>query len=317
MSTSTHIQPQPPATRWQWLLGVLVVLGVALGSTAAYAAPARPGSGLAPGGGGLTQPLSPEMRAIAVNETRGESVGEGLKFRDHNGNAVTLGDYFDGDRPVILTLNYYRCRVTCSVQLNGLADAMAKLAWTPGDEHFRVVTVSIDPHETPEDAKRKRNTIVASLDRGEDVEWAFLTGDELEVRALAAQLGIGYTYDAEQDQYAHPAVANFITGDGRISQYVYGLTFDPLDLRLGIIEAGEGKIGGPVEQILLSCFTYDHSIGRYGPWAFGIMRIGGVLIVLVLGGFLFILWRRERRQSQHTAAVPSVDSAGQPNAEAI
>lgn len=263
------------------------------------------------------QPMSPEMRAIAVDESRGERLGDGLQFVDHEGNVVTLGDYFDGERPVILTLNYYRCRVVCSVLLNGLADALAQLPWTPGDEHFRVVTISIDPHETPADAAKKRGTVLASLGRGEDVQWAFLTGKELEIRALAAQLGISYRYDAEQDQYAHPAVANFVTGEGIVSQYVYGLTFDPLDLRLGIIEAGEGKIGGPVEQILMSCFAYDHTIGRYGPWAFGIMRLGGVVIVMVLGGFLFFLWRRERRDSRRRVAAESLDTGTQPSAEAI
>lgn len=263
------------------------------------------------------QPMSPEMRAIAVDEKRGEPIGRGLRFRDHTGAEVKLGDYFDGERPVIITLNYYRCRVVCSVQLNGMADGLAGLPWTPGDEHFQVVTVSMDPHETSEDAAKKRGTILASLDKGDDVGWAFLTGNELEIRALAAQLGIGYTYDAEQDQYAHPAVANFITGDGRISQYVYGLTFDPLDLRLGIIEAGEGKVGGPVEQLLLSCFAYDHTIGRYGPWAFGIMRIGGVLIVIVLGGFLAFFWRRERRHSQrHLGAQTPAGPGLQTEAEA-
>ncbi len=267
----------------------------------------------------VEQPMSPEMRSIAVDEHRGERVGQGLRFRDHNGNDVTLGDYFDGERPVIITLNYYRCRVVCSVQLNGLADSLKALPWTPGDEHFRVVTISVDPKETPADAAKKRGTILSSLGKGDDVGWAFLTGDELEIRALAAQLGIGYNYDSEQDQYAHPAVANFVTGDGRIAQYIYGLTFDPLDLRLGIIEAGEGKIGGPVEQILLSCFAYDHTIGRYGPWAFGIMRIGGVQIVLVLGGFLAIFWRRERRNSQRHASAESDGPTppATPNAEAI
>lgn len=287
------------ARRSPWWRGACVAAGVGLGALAS--------DGVV-NGAPLAQPLSPEMRAIAVDEHRGEPIGKGLRFTDHTGAEVRLGTYFDGERPVILTLNYYRCRVVCSVQLTGLADGLAQLPWTPGDEHFQVVTISVDPKETPADATNKRDTILAALGKGDDVGWAFLTAGELEVRALAAQLGIGYTYDAEQDQYAHPAVANFITGDGRISQYVYGLTFDPLDLRLGVIEAGEGKIGGPVEQILLSCFAYDHSIGRYGPWAFGIMRVGGVLIMIVLGGFLAYFWRRERRHSQRHEGAQSAEA---------
>jgi protein SCO1 len=247
-------------------------------------------------------PLSPEMRAIEVIDQRGESVDPELSFVDHTGAAVRLGDRFDGKRAVIVSLNYYRCRVVCSVQLNGLADGLRELeGWTPGDENFRIVTVSMDPRETPEDAAKKRGTILASLGRGEDVGWDFLTGSELQIRALASQLGISYAYDAETDQYAHPGVLVFLTPDGRVSRYVYGLSYAARDLKLGVLEAGEGEIGSPVEQLYLSCFQYDASIGRYGPWAFGVMRIGGALIVLVLGTVLAVLWRRERRSRSDAA----------------
>ena len=256
------------------------------------------GLGFAPAAGAdPAQPLDPVMRRIKVDEHRAERIDPDLEFVDHDGQRVRIGDFFDGDRPVLITLNYYRCRVVCSVQLNELAEALKMLQWTPGDEHFQVVTVSVDPKETHEDARRKRNTLLTVVDKGDDIGWHFLTGDELQIRALAAQLGIGYAYDAEQDQYAHPAVANFLTADGRIAQYVYGLTFDPLDLKLGLLEAGEGKIGGPVDQILLSCFSYDHELGRYGAWAFGIMRLGGIVVMFCVGGFLLYFWRRERRRS--------------------
>jgi protein SCO1/2 len=245
--------------------------------------------------------LSPELKAIEVTDMRGQRLDPNLTFVDHDGKKVRIGDYLDGERPLIFTLNYYRCRVVCSVQLGGLADGLAPLDWVPGGDNFQVVTVSIDPHETPEDAANKRRTILASLGKGEDVGWHYLTGDEVHIRALAAQLGISYAYDAEQGQYAHPGVVVFVTPDGRVSQYVYGLTYLPRDLKFGLIEAGEGKIGNPVEQIYLSCFSYDPSIGRYGPFAFGIMRLGGVLTMLVLGGVLLFWWRRERQRSAREA----------------
>ncbi|MCX4239856.1 SCO family protein [Paraliomyxa miuraensis] len=259
-----------------------LALAAGLGCRAASAAP--------------DQPLSPEMRAIEVTDHRGERVDTGLRFVDERGESVALADFFDGERPVALTLNYYRCRVVCSVQLNGLADALAEVDWEPGED-FRLVTLSIDPHETPADARKKRGSIADAVGKGDDIDWAFLTGSELEIRALASQVGIAYAYDAEQDQYAHPGVVVFLTPDGRVSRYVYGLTYDPLDVKLGLYEAADGKIGGPVEQLYLSCFSYDATIGQYGPFAMGIMRLGGGLTALLLGGVMFFLWRRERRQA--------------------
>ncbi len=263
----------------------------------------------------LDQPLSPEMRAIDVTDRRGERVDTGLRFTDHTGKSVTLAELFDGERPVALTLNYYRCRVVCSVQLQGLADALAGMDWMPGED-FRVVTVSIDPRETPADATKKRTGIVDAVGKG-DIEWPFLTGNELTIRALASQLGIGYAYDAEQDQYAHPGVVVFLTPDGRVSRYVYGLTYESLDVKLGLYEAGDGNIGGPVEQLYLSCFSYDPSIGRYGPFAMGIMRLGGSLTALVLGLALFFLWRHERRQARGETTQPTGRQAAPRGAEAV
>jgi protein SCO1 len=261
---------------------VLTLLGWAGGVRVAMAAP--------------DQPLSPEMRAIEVTDHRGERIDTGLRFTDHEGRVVTLSEFFDGERPIALTLNYYRCRVVCSIQLEGLADALAQLDWQAGKD-FRLLTVSIDPRETPVDAASKRGKVLDLVGKGDDVDWTFLTGDELNIRTLAGQVGIGYAYDAEQDQYAHPGVVVFITPDGRVSRYVYGLTYDPLDVKLGLYEAADGKLGGPVEQLYLSCFSYDATIGQYGPFAMGIMRLGGVATTLILGTFLFFLWRRERRQT--------------------
>jgi protein SCO1 len=269
------------------------------------------------------QPLSPEMRAIEVTDRRGDRIDTGLRFSDEQGRAVTMADIFDGERPVALTLNYYRCRVVCSVQLEGLADAIAQVDWTAGED-FRLVTVGIDPRETPVDAASKRSKVLDVVGKGDALPWAFLTGDELNIRALAAQLGISYAYDAEQDQYAHPGVVVFLTPDGRVSRYVYGLTYDPLDVKLGLYEAADGKIGGPVEQIYLSCFSYDATIGQYGPFAMGIMRVGGSFTALMLGTVLFFLWRRERRltvreglQTPQAKQVPRGGPAASDGVEAV
>jgi len=258
-----------------------------------------------------SKPMSPEMRQIDVDEQRGAKLDPTLAFVDPAGNRVTVADWFDDERPVLLTLNYYRCRVVCSVQLNGLADALAELDWHPGKE-FRIVTVSLDPGETEADAVHKRDQILAqladaSVEAGQlgkdaDVDWQFLRGDALAIRALAAQLGVSYAYDDEQDQYAHPSVAMFLTPDGTIAQYVYGLTYLPRDLKLALLEAGQGKLGSPMEKLYQSCFTYDHTIGRYGPFAFGIMRIGGTLTFLIVAGTLIVFFRRERKNAARREA---------------
>lgn len=248
--------------------------------------------------GQTAAPLSPEMRAIEVDERRGRTVDPNLSFRDHRGQTVRIGDFLDGERPVLLTLNYFRCRVVCSVQLNGLGTALGELDWTAGDENFRVVTVSIDPNEGPADATTKRDTLLTSLQRGDDVDWQFLTGDAMTIKALAAALGISYAYDAEQDQYAHPAVAVFLAPDGKIVQYLYGLTFDPRDIKLALLDAGQGKIGTPMEKLYQSCFSYDPSVGRYGPFAFGIMRLGALATLLIVAAVIVVLWRFDRRKTR-------------------
>ena len=249
--------------------------------------------------------LAPAMGSIDVEEHLGLELDTSVTFKDHDGKDVSLADYLDGDRPILLTLNYYRCPVLCSVQLNELTETLKHLDWTAGDENFRIVTVSIDPRETPELANDKRASHLKALGRGDNVDWSFLTGDTLNIKSLAAQVGMGYAYDSEQDQYAHPAVLVFVSPQGKIVRYVYGLTTTPQDLKFGLMEAGEGKIGTTVDRIILSCFHYDSSIGRYGPFACGIMRLGGVLSVLVLGSVLLYYWRRERRQSVKAEAISS------------
>lgn len=248
-----------------------------------------------------TEANAPTMHAIDVEEHLGDTIDRELTFRDHTGKEVRIGDFVDGKRPVLLSLNYYRCPVLCNVQLNGLTDALHELDWTPGDEHFRVVTVSIDPREGAEIAGAKRASHLKALERGDQVGWDFLTGDALNIKLLAAQLGIGYAYDAEQDQYAHPAVVAFLSPEGKIVRYVYGLTYQPKDLKFGLMEASEGRVGTTVDRIILSCFHYDATIGRYGPFAFGLMRLGAVLTIFVLGIALLVFWRRERRQRSKRA----------------
>ena len=284
------------------LCGGLAVLAFGSGGQA------RADDARAPQRAGLAQPLAPAMHSIDVDEHLGNVIDPSLGFVDHTGKAVKLGDYFDGKRPVLLTMNYFRCPVLCNVQLNELTEALRVFDWTPGDEHFRIVTVSIDPREQPILASSKRNSHLEALGRGAEVDWEFLTGDALSIRLLAAQLGIQYAYDPEQDQYAHPAVVVFASPEAKIVRYIYGLSYKPNDLKFGLIEASEGRVGTTLDRIILSCFHYDATLGRYGPFAFGLMRVAGALTVLLIGTALFLYRRQERRQQPRHSRPAEVSS---------
>jgi protein SCO1/2 len=286
-------------------LGRLLMSGVLLGGAlvcdaALAGVPQRDGPAL--GDARKNKLMSPEANEVAVDEMLGGELDMDLRFVDHLGNEVRLGDYFDGDRPVLITLNYYRCPTLCNLQLNSLTRTLEGFAetrdWQPG-EQYRIVTVSIDPREGPELAAKKRATHLEALgvdpDQS-DYDWNFLTGDALQVRMLAASLGVGYAYDAEQDQYAHPAVLMFASPDGKVARYLYGLEYQPTDVKFALMEAAEGRVGSPVDKLILSCFHYDASLGEYGPFAMGIMRLGGAAMILIVGIPMAFVWRRERRR---------------------
>ncbi len=239
--------------------------------------------------------------ASTVTEKLSEPVDTQLAFVDHTGKAVTLGDYLQDDKPVLLTLNYYNCETLCSTQLNGLLQGLQELDWNAG-EQFRIVTVSIDPSEGPELAAGKRARYLQELDRGADVEWHFLTGSEENVRALANSIGYGYAYDENSGQWAHPAVLTFLAPQGYVARYLYGIIYTPRDLKFALMEAAEGRVGSPVEKLVLSCFRYDDSTGEYTPAALGVMRLGGIVTLVAMGGLGAVMWRRERSAKQNRSA---------------
>ena len=243
----------------------------------------------------MAQPLPQQLQGVDVVEHLGEEIDLDLAFVDEAGERVTLGEFFNDGKPVIITLNYFNCPMLCSLQLNALIDGLRELDWAPGD-HFRVITVSIDPREGPELAAAKRETYLEALGKGQDVEWSFLTGEEAAITALAEQLGFGYRYVREIDEFAHPASIFFLSEEGRITRYLYGLQYRPFDLRMAITEAGEGRVGTTVDRIILSCFHYDSSSNSYAVFAFGVMRISGIVTVLLMGIFLGILWLRDLRR---------------------
>jgi protein SCO1/2 len=193
----------------------------------------------------------------------------------------------------------------CTLVLNGMTEAMKALDWTPGNE-FEVLTVSFDSRETPNLARIKKQNYLNDYGRAEAGKgWHFLVGGEESVRALTSAVGFGYRWNEETKQYAHQAAIFVITPDGRISRYLYGVMFEPKTLRLSLVEAGNGKIGSPLDHIVLYCFHYDPNTGKYSVAASNIMRVGGVLTVFALGTVLSVLWARDRRRRASSARTES------------
>lgn len=245
--------------------------------------------------------LPPVLRSVGFDQRLDAQVPLDLVFRDEAGQAVHLGDYF-GKKPVILVLAYYRCPMLCTMVLNGLVRALLDVPFQAGKE-FTIVTVSFDPRETPELAAAKKRTYLERYGREGAAEgWHFLTGEEDAIQGLTDAVGFRYTYDAKHDQFAHASGIMILTPKGRIARYFYDVTYSPRDLRLGLVEAAENKIGSPADQILLFCFHYDPAEGKYGPVIMNFVRLGGVLTILGLGAFLTILWRGERRKARAKVA---------------
>ncbi|MEE8201063.1 MAG: SCO family protein [Candidatus Acidoferrales bacterium] len=227
-----------------------------------------------------------------------------LEFRDEAGRTVRLGDYF-GERPVVLALVYYRCPQLCPMVLTGMVKSLRTLSFEAGQE-FEVVTVSIDPSETPEIAAEKKRLLLRQYDRpGTEAGWHLLTGEEAAIQRLAEAVGFRYFYDPNTKLYAHAAGLMLATPEGRLARYFYGIEHSGRDLRLGLVEASQNQIGSVVDQVLLYCYHYDPTTGKYGLVIMNILRVAGLATVLALGIFLVVSLRRERRQARAQPSVPS------------
>lgn len=240
------------------------------------------------------EPIPQELRDVTVSENLGKIIDLDLIFTDHHGNDVTLRSRFTDQLPVLLTLNYYRCKSLCSLQLNSLVKGLKELGWNVG-EKYRIVTVSIDPKESWQLARDKRQSYVENLGQP-NADWTFMVGKQANIDKLAQVVGFKYRYDKKQDQYAHPAVVFFASDKGKVSRYLYGLSFPARDIKFALVETSQGRVGSPIDKFILSCFHYDATLGRYGPFAFGIMRVGGSVTAVGLFIFLAIYWRREHRR---------------------
>jgi protein SCO1/2 len=259
-------------------------------------------------GAGVPNTTPQELQGVDIVEHLGGPLPRDAAFRDADGKSVKLGDAFDGKRPTLLVFAYHTCPMLCSLVLDATVTALNSVQWTVGDE-FDVVSISIDPRDTPETATKKRAQVVGNYARargGSTKGWRFLVGDEENIRRVTNAVGFQYNYDARQKQYAHPAAIYLLTPQGNIARYLYGIQYPPGDVRLGLLEASEGHSISTTEKLLLYCYHYDPQGKKYSLVAMNVMRLGGVVTLVLLGGFLTLMWVRERRRRARERKAPAV-----------
>jgi protein SCO1/2 len=248
----------------------------------------------------------PIVQNVAFEQKLGAQIPLDLPVRDEAGQEVKLRDFF-GEQPVVLSLVYYECPMLCTLVLNGLVDSLRELPFTAGRE-MQVLTVSFDPGETPELAAAKKATYLHQYARaGAGSGWHFLTGSEESIRRLTDAVGFRYQYDEKSDQYAHASGLLVVTPEGKVSHYLFGVEYPPRDLRLSLVEASEHRIGSAVDRLLLFCYHYNPITGKYSAAVMNFIRLGCVVTVLALAGFMFAMRRREvaaRRQAGTAGAGP-------------
>jgi protein SCO1/2 len=290
--------------KYQPLMRGLLVLGLLLFSTRSTLA--LPGAG--PNGNlfGFERPASYNpVPGVGFDQRLNEQVPLDLPFTDATGKTVQLKDYF-GDKPVILSLAYYDCPMLCTLVLNGLVRTLRTLSFSAGKE-FNVVTVSFDAREKPALAAEKRKTYLDAYRRpGAEEGWHFLTGDEDAIQRLTKAVGFRFSYDEKSNQFAHASGIIVLTPQGKLSRYFYGIEYAPRDVRLGLVEAAEGKIGSAIDQVLLLCFHYDPAGGKYSFMVVRGVQLTGLLTLLLLGSYIFTQVRRERRKSHSDATAPAL-----------
>jgi protein SCO1/2 len=269
-------------------------------------------SALAQGGFSGNQPPRPSqpsdgtpkiLRDIGIEQKLDEQIPLDIAFRDEEGQTVQLSRYFK-DKPVILALVYYQCPLLCHQVLGGLQSGLRPISFTAGQE-FEVVAVSFDARETPGMAREKKTAYLAKYNReGASEGWHFLTGDQASIDRLTESVGFKYVFDAETNQFAHAAGVMVATPQGKLARYFYGVEYAPKDLKFGLMEASQNRIGSPVDRVVMYCYHYDPATGKYGLVVMNVMRLAGVLTVLGIVALFFILRRKERSRARiHTEGM--------------
>jgi protein SCO1/2 len=285
----------------RWIVAPVAVLALVVASQAFAQYNGVPKSGSLTEGATAAGISPVQLRNVRFDQKLGAVIPPDLLFRDETGKTVRLGDYFT-DKPVILTLVYYECPMLCTEVLNGLVSALKVVGLQPGKD-FTLVTVSFNPKETPKLAAAKKESYLQRYQRLDAAPaWHFLTGDDASIKVLTQTVGFQYLWDPSIDQYAHATGVMVVTPGRQLAKYFFGIEFSPRDLRLALVEASGNKIGTPVDQVLLYCYHYDPTNGKYGLVVLNVIRLGGLVTVVVLGSFVIVMLRRERRGARSPAS---------------
>jgi len=253
--------------------------------------PSSPLYGARPETGSVSTGLPAVLKTVGIEQRLNEQVPLDAVFKDEHGQQVRLGDVAKG-KPVVLALVYYSCPMLCNQILNGVLGTLRQVSFNAGDQ-FEVIAISFDSRETPELAATKKQTYVKAYNRpGADAGWHFLTGDDANIKRVTDAAGFHYKWDEKTNQFAHASGIMLLTPDGKLARYFYGIDYPARDVRLGLVEASQNKIGSPVDTLMLYCYHYDPATGKYGAVVMNIMKVAGVITVGLIVGMLLVLRKR-------------------------
>lgn len=256
--------------------------------------PNSPLYGARPGSGPVSSGLPNAVKNVGIDQRLNEQIPLDAVFKDEQGHDVRLGQFFK-DKPVVLSLVYYTCPMLCNQVLNGMLGSFRQVSFNIG-EQFEVVTVSFDPRETPDLAAAKKSTYIKAYNRpGAEASWHFLTGNEANIKRLTESVGFRYVWDDQTSQFAHASGIMVLTPEGKLARYFYGIEYPAKDLRLGLVEASQNKIGTPVDVLMLYCYHYDPATGKYGAVVMNIVRLAGGVTLFLIVGLLLVLRKRGGR----------------------
>jgi protein SCO1/2 len=280
---------------------VFLVLASAAGAQPSYPNSFRAYAGERSGEDGPPASVTPpQLQDVTFKQRLNEKLPLDATFKDERGRTVKLGDYF-GRKPVVLAFVYFQCPMLCTQVMNGLSSAISVLPFKPGPD-FDVVLVSFDARETPAMASEKERTHLQYWSAEQEADaWHLLTADEATIQRVTSAAGFSYRWDERTGQFAHVSGVLVVTPDGTLSRYFYGVEYSPKELRLALVESGEGKIGSAIDELLLYCFHYDPESGQYGVVVMNLIRLGGVVTMAFIAGSILLMRRREARTAQGRA----------------
>ncbi len=246
---------------------------------------------------GVSSGLPEPLKTVGIEQRLGEQIPLDSVFKDERENAVRLGDFLKSGRPAILALVYYECPMLCNQVLNGLTGTLKGISLDPGKD-FDVIAVSFDPRENDKPglaANKKASYMERYARKGTENGWHFLTGDQAAIEAVTTSVGFNYEWDEKSGQFAHASGVMIVTPEGRLSRYFYGIDYAPKDVKFGLMESADKRIGSVSEQLLLYCYHYDPSTGKYGFQILSAMRLAAIATLIGMGAMGFVFWRRNKK----------------------